>query len=153
RSRLLPQERRPFVLLVDEWPAFAAREETLQTILSQARKYQFALWLSGQSVAQVGSARLAGALENCRINIVFGVGHDSAEVESKHIGSIDPMAVKEDPLTETQHALYQSTLDQYAAWTQELKNLSPRCCYVKIHDQPARRIKTVSVPDAHVDTR
>ena len=151
RSNLLPQDRRPFTLLVDEWSAFAAHEGTIETILSQARKYKLSLYLAAQSLAQVGSKRLSGALENCRISIVFGVGRDSAEIEAKHLGQADAFALKEAALTETQHALYQSTVEQFEAWTQELQHLSPRLAYVKLHDRPARKIRTLAVPESRPD--
>jgi len=147
----LEQAARPFTLLVDEWSAFAAHEGTIETILSQARKYKLSLYLAAQSLAQVGSKRLSGALENCRISIVFGVGRDSAEIEAKHLGQADAFALKEAALTETQHALYQSTVEQFEAWTQELQHLSPRLAYVKLHDRPARKIRTLAVPESRPD--
>ena len=39
RTDLAPHERRPFTLLVDEWPSFAAQEDTIGTMLSQSRKF------------------------------------------------------------------------------------------------------------------
>lgn len=153
RADLAPSDRRPFTLLVDEWPSFAAQDDTIGTILSQTRKFNLRLYLSGQSLAQVSSKRLTGALENCRLTVVFGLGRDSAELQAKHIGKADPLALKEEALTPTQHALYLSTLDQFEQWTQELQHLPARTCYVKRHDQPAAKITTLSVPEAHVDSK
>jgi hypothetical protein len=150
RTDLPPSARKPCTLLVDEWPCFAAQGQTIGTILSQTRKFGLRLYLAGQSLSQVSSDRLTGALENCRLTIVFGLGRDSAEIEAKQIGSADPFAIKEEPLTETQHSQYQSIVDQFESWTQELQNLSPRLGYVKLHDQPAAKIKTLTVPDAKV---
>ncbi len=67
RTDLPPTARVPCTLLVDEWPAFAAQEQTIATILSQTRKFNLRLYLAAQSLAQMGSGRLTGALENCRL--------------------------------------------------------------------------------------
>ena len=150
RTDLAPPDRRPFTLLVDEWPSFAAQERTIGTILSQTRKFNLRLYLAAQSLAQVGSERLTGALENCRLTVVFGLGRNSAEIEAKHIGRVDPFTVKEEGLTETQHALYLSTLDQFEQWAQALQHLPPRTAFVKLHDQPAVKIRTLAVPEGKV---
>lgn len=145
RADLPPAQRTPFTLLVDEWPSFAAQDDTIGTILSQTRKFKLRLYLAAQSLAQVSSHRLAGALENCRLTIAFGLGRTSAELQAKHIGRVDPFAIKEGPLTETQHGQYLSILEQFETWTQELQNLSPRMAYVKLHDHHAARIRTPTI--------
>lgn len=151
RTDLLPSQRTPFTALVDEWPSFCSQGPTISTILSQTRKFNLRLYLSGQSLSQVSSDRLTGALENCRLQVVFGLGRDSAELTSKHIGKADPFAIKEEALTPTQHSQYLAIAEQFEAWTQELQNLSPRLAYVKLHDRPAAKIKTLSVPEVEVD--
>lgn len=151
RTDLQPSQRTPFTLLIDEWPSFAAQASTIATVLSQTRKFNLRLYLSGQSLSQVSSDRLTGALENCRLAISFGLGRDSAAIESRHIGKADPFLVKEEALTMTQHAQYMPVGEQFESWTQELQNLSPRLAYVKLHDRPAAKIKTLSVPDVQVD--
>jgi hypothetical protein len=153
RTDLAPAARVPFNLLVDEWPSFAAQDNTIGTILSQTRKFNLRLWLAGQSLSQVSSERLTGAIENCRLSVVFGLGRDSAAMQARHIGRADPMAIREEALTATQHALYLSTVEQFEQWTQELQNLPPRTAYVKLHDQPATKITTLTVPEAHVNPR
>ena len=150
RTDLLPSVRRPFTLLVDEWPSFAAQDKTIATILSQTRKFNLRLYLAAQSLSQISSERLAGAIENCRLTIAFGLGRDSAEVQAKHIGTADAFAVKEEAHTETQHAQYLSTVEQFESWIQELQNLPARTAYVKLHDKPAVRIKTLHVTQPKV---
>lgn len=145
RTDLPPPERTPFTLLVDEWPAFAAQAQTIGTILSQTRKFNLRLWLAAQSLSQISSERLAGTLENCRLTVAFGLGRDSAYVQARHIGLADPMTVKDEAKTETQHPQYFPVAEQFERWTQELQNLSPQAAYVKTHDRPARRIKTLTV--------
>ena len=137
RTDLPPPQRKPFTLLIDEWPSFAAQDNTIGTILSQTRKFKLRLYLAAQSLSQVSSGRLTGALENCRLTIAFGLGRDSAEVQAKQIGTADPFALKETAATPRQHGQYLSIAEQFEAWTQELQHLSPRMAYVKLHDRPA----------------
>ncbi len=151
RTDIAPSQRRPFTLMVDEWPSFAAQDDTIGTILSQARKFNLTLYLAAQSLSQVSSQRLTGALENCRLTMVFGLGRDSAEIQAKQIGYADPMLIKEEQFTPTQHNQYLTILEQFESWTQELQNLSPQTCYVKLADKPAVRIRTPHVPIRKVD--
>jgi type IV secretory pathway TraG/TraD family ATPase VirD4 len=103
-SRTDIAERRPFTLLVDEWGSFAAQERTIATILSQCRKFALRLYLAAQSLSQVSSSRLSGALENCKLMIAFALGRASAEIQAKQLGAADPFAIKEEPHAETQHS-------------------------------------------------
>jgi TraM recognition site of TraD and TraG len=151
RADSLPSQRVPFTLLVDEWPSFAAQEKTISHILSQCRKYNLRMYLSAQSLSQVGSARLTGALENCKLNIAFGLGRESAEIQAKHIGKADPFAVKEAALTETQHTQYLSISEQFETWTEELQSLDTRLAYVKLHNKEPVKIRTLTVPSDPAD--
>jgi type IV secretory pathway TraG/TraD family ATPase VirD4 len=146
-------ERRDFTLLVDEWGSFTAQERTISTILSQCRKFNLHLWLAGQSLSQVSSNRLSGALENCRLMIAFALGRASAEIQAKQIGFADPFAIKEEPTTQTQHSQYQSITDQFESWNQELMNLPTRCCYVKVQGKEAVRITSLNVKDPRIEQR
>jgi hypothetical protein len=152
RTDQAPSQRTPFTLLVDEWPSFAAQDDTIGTILSQTRKFKLRLYLAAQSLAQISSSRLSGALENCRLTIAFGLGRDSAEAQSRHIGGADPFALKEERLTELQHSQYLTILEQFESWTQQLQNLPPRTAFLKRHDSPAVLFRTLTVADARVNT-
>lgn len=151
RTDIPPSQRRLFTLMVDEWPSFAAQDDTIGTILSQARKFNLTFYLAAQSLSQVSSQRLTGALENCCLTMVFGLGRDSAEIQAKQIGSADPMLIKEEQFTPTQHNQYLTIVEQFESWTQELQNLSPQTCYVKFADKQAVRIRTPHVPIRKVD--
>jgi hypothetical protein len=153
RTNLLPSERTPFTVLVDEWASFAAQEGTLGTILSQTRKFNLRLYLAAQSIAQIGSARLAGALENCKLTVAFGLGRDSAVQQARQIGEVNPYAIKEEGLTETQHAQYLPINEQFEAWTQDLQHLPPKTAYVRLLNRPAVRIQTTHVPDFSASPR
>jgi hypothetical protein len=152
-SRKDISERRPFTLLVDEWGSFAAQEKTISRILSQCRKFALHLYLAAQSLSQVSSTRLSGALENCKVKIAFALGRASAEIQAKQIGFADPFAIKEEPATQTQHSQYQSITDQFESWNQELMNLPTRCCYVKVHEKPAVKITSLKVRQPKVDQK
>jgi hypothetical protein len=152
-SRVDIAERRPFTLLVDEWGSFAAQERTIATILSQCRKFQLRLYLATQSLSQVSTNRLSGALENCRLMIAFALGRASAEIQAKQIGFADPFAIKEESATQTQHSQYLSITDQFEAWNQELMNLPTRCCYVKAQGKEATKITSLKVKQPTVDQK
>src|ERR671915_1108720 len=152
-SRVDIAERRPFTLLVDEWGSFAAQDRTIATILSQCRKFGLRLYLAAQSLAQVSTNQLSGALENCKLMIAFALGRASAEIQAKQIGFADPFAIKEEPATQTQHSQYQSITDQFESWNQELMNLPTRCCYVKVHEKLAVKITSLKVRQPKVDQK
>jgi len=142
--------RRPSTILVDEWAMFAAQEDTISHILSETRKYGLRLYLAAQSLAQVGSDRLSGALENCKLNIAMSLGHDSATRQADTIGTFDPTLIKEEAATPTQHNVFASKFEQTQTWIDELKNLPRRVAYVKLTNRPAIKIKTPLVPHAKV---
>jgi hypothetical protein len=147
RTDIPPSQRRPFTVLLDEWPSFAAQDDTIGTILSQTRKFNLRLYLAAQSTSQISSERLNGALENCRLNIAFGLGRDSAVQQSRQIAAVDPFLLKEEPLTETQHGQYVPIPEQFESWAQDLMNLPQQIAYVKLHNEPAVKVKTLSVHD------
>jgi hypothetical protein len=150
RQDLPEHKRRHFTLLVDEWGSFAAQEKTISEILSQCRKFHLWLYLAAQSLSQVSTQRLSGALENCKLMIAFALGRTSAEIQAKQIGFADPFAIKEEPATHTQHSQYLSILDQFKSWNQKLMNLPTRCCYVKVHEKPAVKITSLKVQQPKV---
>ena len=172
RVDLLPTERVPHTILVDEWPVFAASEGSLSHILSQARKFGLNLYLACQSLSQISEKRLSGAFENCKLGVFFALGHDSAELSSKQIGDLDPYKLKKsqyDPLrpdpasplglglkekdirSPVVHYQYLSIIDQVQIWTNELKGLSPRHCYVKVDNRRPVKLRTPAVPSPKVD--
>ena len=152
RTDLAPSKRVPCTLLVDEWPAFAAHsQDSIKEILSQCRKYNLFLYLAAQSLAQVDSKRLVGALENCKLQISFGLGRDSAETQAKHIGIVDPLAIKEEQFYATQHNQFQPFPEQWELWTQELQNLKPRSAWVKLEGKHAVKVRTPRVRTPEVN--
>ena len=150
RTNQSPGQRVPTTVLVDEWASFSPPAKTISGILSQARKFNLRIWLACQSIAQIESAQLLGAMENCRLSIAFGLGRSSAEAQSKHVAQIDPYAIKEEGLTEHQHAQYLTVLEQFESVTQGLQNQDVSVFHMKIRNKPVVQAKTVNVPRAKV---
>jgi hypothetical protein len=167
RTDLPPQDRVQHTVMVDEWPTFAATEESLGHILSQARKFGLNIYLVCQSLSQISNTRLSGAFENCKLGVFFSLGHDSAEASSRRIGDFDPHTIKQsveggaftltgakegDGHSPTSHDQYMPIPEQVQVWMNELKGLSSRHCYVKIDGAKAVKIRTPLVPSPLVDT-
>lgn len=135
RATLPEKARTPWLCLVDEWPVVASRHPgTLASLLDQARKYGLSLWLAGQHTSQFGSARLTGALENCRLRILFRLGADSARAMAPHLP-----AVISDPGS--------SPTRQRAEMVLQLQRLPNRHALVALGTGAAEEIRTLDVPD------
>ena len=87
RTHIPAHSRRPWTVLLDEWPVFAASERALATILEQTREFGLRLYLAAQSTSQVSSDRLEGALENCGVTVTFAVGRASAVEQSRQLAA------------------------------------------------------------------
>ena len=144
--------RRPWTVLLDEWPSFAATDRAIATILEQTRKFGLRLYLAAQSTSQVCSDSLEGALENCRLNVAFGLGRNSAVDQSRQLAggempsqqsSLIARLLAPSPGPEVP---YRQRVDSLM---QELQVLPPQEAYVKLHTAPPVRIRTLAVPDAH----
>ena len=125
-------------------------------MLSQARKFGLNVYLACQSLSQIGKKRLSGAFENCKLGIFFALGQESAELSSRQIGDLDPYSIKQatgesDSHSPTGHDQYLPILDQVQMWTNELKNLTPRHCYVKADTAKPLLIRTPMMKEPKVD--
>ena len=89
----------------------------------------------------------------------FALGHESAELSSRQIGDLDPYSIKAsivagsegDVRSAIAHDQYLPLLEQVQVWTNELKGLSPRHCYVKVDNKKAVKVRTLSMPTPRVD--
>jgi hypothetical protein len=144
--------RRPWTVLLDEWPSFAATDRAIATILEQTRKFGLRLYLAAQSTSQVYSDSLEGALENCRLNVAFGLGRNSAVDQSRQLAGGEVHAQESNLLARLlapspgPEVPYRQQID---ALMQELQVLPPQEAIVKLHTAPPVRIKTLAVRDAH----
>jgi len=78
RARVLPAERHPFEIVIDEVSSFAAAP--LLQLLAEARKYGISLTLATQSVAVLDPQVRAAILGNVGALHVFRVGGEDAEL-------------------------------------------------------------------------
>ena len=151
RTDLAPARRRPYTVFVDEWPSFAASSESqIRECLEQTRKYGLTLYLACQSIAQVSSERLQGALESCGLNVSFGLGRSSAVEQSRQIAGGRSQTEEANLLSwifPRADALATSMRQEHDLLARELQLLNPQEAYVKIGNNVPVKIKTLDVPD------
>ncbi len=134
RASVPEHARTPWLCLVDEWPVVASRHPgTLASILDQARKYGLALWLVGQHAGHFGSARLSGALENCRLRLLFRLGADSARMMVRHLSVTPPPG--------------ESPAQARAALAQLLQSLPSQHALFALGAHSPVLVRTLDVPD------
>jgi hypothetical protein len=155
RRDQLPEERRPFFCMIDEFPFFCARDSTtLARILSEVRKFNCYLGLAHQTLAQT-DLRMQGALENAKLKVVFGTGRQTAQALASQLYLPDPEAVKhmvEDSEQQARsHPLFESLYNQAEMAVQKLMRLKSRQVMVKLPDSDGLlKLKTPTVPTARI---
>ena len=149
-------ERTPFFLMIDEFPLFCARDSTaLARILSECRKYALRLGLAHQTITQLPTERLQGALENAKLKIVFGTGRQTAEAIVKELFMPNMSAVKhqvkDEDAQERIHPLFDPMMEQFERFTQMIQRLKSRRVLVKFPErEQVYNLKTPSVPKPRV---
>lgn len=78
RAALSVDERRPLVLIVDEFQNFAT--QSFAELLAEARKYGLALVVAHQHLSQLDHGLTSALLGNCGTLVTFRVGAEDAEV-------------------------------------------------------------------------
>jgi len=78
RSDMSEAERRPFLLVIDEFSSFVT--ESFVEILAEARKYGLALVVAHQYLAQLDPALRAAVLGNAGTLVLFRIGAEDALV-------------------------------------------------------------------------
>jgi len=146
----LAQRKRRYLLL-DEWPLFAAQADTIGEILEQTAKYGLTTYLACQSLGQIPSQRLQAALENCRLNVAFGLGRDSALIQARQMADVDLLKIKEAAWTAEQKNLYFSVTEQQEGFAQQLQNLDTQYAVVKLYNQQPVTIKSVTMQRERAD--
>lgn len=140
--------RRPFYLYLDEFQDFCANDgaaKTLAQILSECRKFGLHLHLAHQTLGQV-QHRIASALGNVGVKVVFAVDREDAEVMARKLFAVDSDEIKHEAQTETQHPMYSPLPEQWERAVAGIQELRPRTAFVKrrghrvahIHTQPVR---------------
>lgn len=85
RADLPEKHRRDFFLYADEFQTYAGTE-SLEVILSQARKYRLSLCLANQLVGQMSESLAATVFGNCGSLCVLQVGRTDAEKLALELG-------------------------------------------------------------------
>lgn len=83
-----PQTRRPFMLHIDEFPAFTT--DALANLLSETRKYGLSVTLAQQNRSQIARPLFDAILGNVGSMIVFRLGAQDAPEFSRQLGDITP---------------------------------------------------------------
>lgn len=133
------EERTPYYLVIDEFPMFTTLDvNALSFFLSESRKFRFYIALAHQGVYQYQGAKLEGALENARVKIAFGSGHQTAASISKELFIPDPSKVKHEIADEDQreraHPLFQAVYEQEVEHRAKIQQLKTRNIIVKPPD-------------------
>jgi hypothetical protein len=139
RVEVPEHERKQYTVFIDEWPAIAPSDEAMSTILMQLRKFRVNCFLSGHSLSSISSTQLAGALENCKLMLVYGLGFESASTIARQLGNIDQYIVPE--------SHKHPTMSDYCS---ELMNLPQQTVYLKIQGSPAIKLRALTVPPVEV---
>jgi len=154
-SRKDSRERRPFFLIIDEFQDYCANEGSVQTlakILSECRKFRLHMALAHQTLSQIGSRRLQGALENAQIKVIFGTGRETAEAIARDLFTPDLEEVKHEVEDEVQkertHPTFYPLLEQWERFIQLVQSLPRRSTLVQLPEtQEVVRLNTVPVHD------
>jgi hypothetical protein len=160
RAHLREEDRVPWYCVIDEMQRFVANEgsaQVLAEILSEVRKFGLRLVLSHQGWHQVeNSARLAGALDQAQVKVVFGSGTKTGRVIAEELFSPDPEKVKhqvQDPAAQARsHPVYENLLEQKEMFVQAIRRQSQREIFVLPPDSDrVVALKTLTVPRSEVE--
>jgi hypothetical protein len=127
--------RRPYHVIIDEFPQFSSRsEEAFTTFLSEARKFHVTLWLSHQTGAQI-SERFHSALQNS-LPIFFRVGRPDSLWASQIFGRYDPYRVKhtvtDEEAEERTHPVFFGLPEQVEDMAKTFEDLRPQEAFIKL---------------------
>ena len=155
RKSLPKEERRAFFLVIDEFQDYCANEGSVQTlarILSECRKFGLHMALAHQTISQLGSKRLEGALENAQIKVVFGTGRQTAKAIVEQLFTPDVREVKHQVEDEKQqgrtHPIFFPLFEQWEKFIQTAQFLPRRAILVQLPEkQGVARLRTVTVRD------
>lgn len=154
------RSRRPFHFYMDEFQDFCANEgsaRTLSEILSESRKFGLHLTLAHQTLGQMEHAHLVSALGNVGIKVVFAIDRMDAEIMVKKLFAIDTERVKHLVTSAEQqdksHPVYYSLQEEWEQSIQQIQNLPPRNCLVKVQRQKVVQMETIPLTPATVEER
>jgi hypothetical protein len=154
RKAIPAQDRVPFYFMLDEFQDYVANAgaaQTLARILAECRKFRLHLGLAHQTMSQIDSERLKGALENAQLRAVFGVGRETAQALVGELFRPDLQAIKHqvpDPISrERSHPAFYPLGEQWEQVTQMAQRLRRRQALIQLPERaPVRLIRTLTVP-------
>lgn len=139
--------RRPFYFFLDEFQDFCANDgaaKTLAQILSECRKFGLHLHLAHQTLGQVQN-RIASALGNVGIKVVFAVDREDAEIMARKLFAVDTTEVKREAQTDTQHPVYAPLPEQWERAVAIIQALKPRTALVKRRGNNVALMRTLAI--------
>jgi hypothetical protein len=155
RRAQAPEQRQPFMCMVDEFPNFLTRDATtLARILSEVRKFGVYLGLAHQTIAQT-DGRMQGALENALLKVVFATGRQTAEALAPLLYLPQPDTVKhvvEDVAAQARsHPLFEALPTQLEMAVQQIMRLKRRRVLVQLPEaEGVVELTTPTVPPSRV---
>lgn len=156
RGDLPPEQRLPYVLIIDEFASFAtANGETYAKLLSQARKFNVFLWLAHQTLAQLPEG-LQTAVQNTGMAMHFGIGAIDALQVAKHISHYTDEIKHEvaDPQQQDRtHPVFRSIQEQERQLAARLHNQWPQEAILTLRRQPHALLKRFLRPYKTVHLR
>jgi hypothetical protein len=153
RRNIPSDQRRPFYLYIDEFQDFSANTgsvKTLSKILSGARKFGLHLTIAHQNLSQLSERMKGAVIGNVWTKVIFGISEEDAYEFARFValGNLDPMAIKREAQTETQHPVYSSLPEQLNEWATTLANQRPRQATVRDYEGKTVPIWTIPVQDS-----
>ena len=154
RDDLLERNRRPYMVMVDEFPAVAPRDgRTVETITAELRKFKVSWLMVGQSLAQFSHEGLTASIENSGLTVLLGLGHGSAKAMAPTILKSDAELVKYPAERVGGRDTMISAGEQLQALTEDLRHLPPRHAVASMRGESPVLVRLLDVPDPKPDPR
>ncbi|MEM7124992.1 MAG: DUF87 domain-containing protein [Chloroflexota bacterium] len=130
--------RRDFYLYVDEIQSICSntgRNKTVETILSERRKFGLFITLAHQHFRQLAPELIGTILTNTKNKLVLNSDYDEAKLLSKRLFTVDPLKIKHEAqnikVRENQHPLYYSLDEQWLEHIQKMMSLETQQAFFK----------------------
>lgn len=131
RTDMPEPQRRKFYLYIDEFQNFAT--DSFKDMLAEARKYQLALLLAHQNLAQLPAVLRASILTNCGLQAYFRISRDDSNILAK----------------ESLASIY-SDPPGWESYIQGLQELPRRACVIKDKNKGGViAVRTLDLPPPH----
>ena len=156
RGELEEHNRPPFFAVVDEFQKFlqGGSSDTIEEILSEARKFALYLIVAHQGLHQLVSKETIGAMEQAQIRAVFGSGPSTVKalMEEMHIPDMD--RIKNEAPTDASHPYYESLLEQQAKFKEKMLGLKRRNVLIQLPEtrEPVQ-LKTMTLPTVSTNSQ